>query len=50
VPVLSLTVDCVREVVWPLIEEVEEEKVCEVYDEGIVSVLRSRSGIGVSKS
>jgi hypothetical protein len=29
----------VREVVWPLIEEVVEEKVCEVYDEGIVAAV-----------
>lgn len=37
VPVLSVTVDCVREVVWPLMVDEVEEKVWDMY-EGILGV------------
>jgi hypothetical protein len=38
VPELSLWVDCVYDVVWPLMEELEEEKVVDWKDDGILAI------------
>ena len=38
-PVASVMVDWLREAVWPLMEEEVEEKVWDVYDDGMVVVM-----------